>query len=46
MASLILKRGSASRLQRRDDDYDVLENGIVVGRISKEQAEPQDRPWM
>ena len=30
---LILKRGSASRSQRRDDDYDVLENGVVVGRI-------------
>jgi hypothetical protein len=32
--SLILKRGSASRSsgQWRDDDYDVLENG-VVGRI-------------
>jgi hypothetical protein len=31
MASLILKRGSPSR--RRADDYDVLENGVVVGRI-------------
>jgi hypothetical protein len=28
---LILKRGDPSR--RRDDDYDVLENGKVVGRI-------------
>jgi hypothetical protein len=24
----------------------VLENGVLVGRISKEQAAPQDRPWM
>ena len=30
---MILRRGSASRPQRRDDDYDVLENGVVVGRI-------------
>jgi bifunctional non-homologous end joining protein LigD len=35
MATLILKRGSASRSsgQWRDDDYDVLEDGVVVGRI-------------
>jgi hypothetical protein len=35
MASLILQRGSVSRPsgQWRDDDYDVLENGVVVGRI-------------
>jgi len=32
LTPLILKRGSASR-ERRDDDYDVLENGGVVGRI-------------
>ena len=31
VTGLILKRGSPSR--RRDDDYDVLENGKVVGRI-------------
>jgi len=31
MSPLILKRGDPSR--RRDDDYDVLENGKVVGRI-------------
>jgi hypothetical protein len=24
----------------------VLENGVVVGRISKEQVAPKDRPWM
>jgi hypothetical protein len=29
-----------------DDDYDVLENGVVVGRIFKAQVAPQDRPWM
>src|SRR5262249_31638954 len=31
MTPLILKRGSLSR--RREDDFDVLENGGVVGRI-------------
>jgi hypothetical protein len=32
---LILTRASVSRSsgQWRDDDYDVLENGVVVGRI-------------
>ena len=46
--SLVLKRGSISRSsgQWRDDDYDVLEDGVVVGRISKEQVAPQGRPWM
>jgi len=45
---LILKRASASRSSGEwcDDDYDVLENGVVVGRISKEQAAPQGRPWI
>jgi hypothetical protein len=35
MSSLILKRASASRQSGRwcDDDYDVLEDGVVVGRI-------------
>ena len=28
------------------DDYDVLENGVVVGRIFKVPIAPQDRPWM
>jgi hypothetical protein len=34
MSELILKRASASRWsgQWRDDDYEVLENGVVVGR--------------
>jgi hypothetical protein len=45
--SLVLKRGSASRSsgEWRDDDYDVLENGVVVGRICKEEAAPPDRSW-
>jgi hypothetical protein len=48
MTPLILKRGSASRSsgQWRDDDYDVLENGVVVGRIFKAQVAPPGHPWM
>jgi hypothetical protein len=40
--------GSASRSsdQWRDDDYDVLENGVVVGRIFKVPAAPEGRPLM
>jgi hypothetical protein len=46
IASLIVKRPPASRSSGEwsDDDYDVLENGIVVGRIFKEPAAPQGRP--
>jgi hypothetical protein len=48
MATLILKRGSASRPsgQWREDDYDMLDDGIVVGRIFKVPVAPPDRPWM
>jgi hypothetical protein len=47
-AGLILKRASASRSSGEwsDDDYDVLENGIVVGRIFKVPVAPQGRQWM
>ena len=46
MGSLILKRANSSRLsgQWSDDDYDVLENGVVAGRILS--PAPRDRPWM
>ena len=42
---LILKRTSALRPsgQWRDDDYAVLENGVVVGKVP---VAPPDRPWM
>jgi hypothetical protein len=45
---LILKRASASRLSGEwsDDDYDVLVDGIVVGRIMKSIAAPVETPWM
>jgi hypothetical protein len=41
-------RGSASRPsgQWRDDDYDVLENGVVIGRIFMVPVAPEGRPWM
>ena len=37
MDKLVLKRASASRLSGEwsDDDYEVLAEGIVVGRIMK-----------
>ena len=45
MTPLILKRGDPSR--RRANDYDVLEDGKVVGRIFHlEAAAPEGRPWM
>jgi hypothetical protein len=28
------------------DDYDVLEDGVVVGRIFRSSGAPQERPWM
>jgi hypothetical protein len=49
MTPLILKRASGSRPsgQWRDDDYDVLENGVVVGRIFHlDAAAPPGHPWM
>jgi hypothetical protein len=40
---LILKRGDSSR--RRDNDYDVLENGVVVERLFfLDAVGPQGRP--
>jgi hypothetical protein len=45
---LVLKRASASRLSSEwsDDDYDVLAEGIVVGRIMKAAAAPVGTPWL
>ena len=46
--TLILKRASASRPSGEwsEDDYDVLVDGIVVGRIFKANAAPVGAPWM
>jgi hypothetical protein len=45
---LLLKRASASRPsgQWNDDDFDVLANGVVVGRIFKANAPPVGASWM
>jgi hypothetical protein len=45
---LILKRASASRRsgEWNDDDFDVLAEGIVVGRIFKVNVAPGGTPWM
>jgi hypothetical protein len=32
--------------QWRDDDYDVLADGAVVGRIMKVETAPEATPWM
>jgi hypothetical protein len=46
MVPLILKRTSLSRPsgQWRDDDYDVLEDGVVVGRIFSRLAHRRIAP--
>jgi hypothetical protein len=46
--ALILKRASASRPsgEWNDDDYDVLADGVVVGRIMKAATAPVDKPWL
>jgi hypothetical protein len=45
---LTLKRASASRLSGEwgENDYHVLSEGVVVGRIVKAAASPADKPWM
>ena len=48
VGQLILKRAAASRLSGEwsDDDYDVLCEGKVVGRIMKAAAAPVGQPWL
>jgi hypothetical protein len=45
---LLLKRASVSRPsgEWNDDDFDVLANGGVVGRIFKANASPVGASWM
>jgi hypothetical protein len=44
MATLILKHAP---IGDNEEDYDVLENRVVVGRIfSLMLSAPQGRPWM
>jgi hypothetical protein len=46
--ALILKRAAASRPsgEWKDDDYDVLADGVVVGRIFNANAAPVGESWM
>jgi hypothetical protein len=48
MTRLVLKRGKFSRSSGtwKDDDYDVLADGVVVGRIFNAAASPVGTPWM
>jgi hypothetical protein len=48
MSQLILKRANPSRPSGHwsEDDYDVLAEGEVVGRIMKAIAAPESTPWM
>ena len=48
MAYLMLKRASTSRPSGdwNDDDFDVLADGAVFGRIFKVHAAPVGSPWM
>ena len=45
---LILKSASKSRPsgELNEDDYDVVTDGVVVGRIMKAAASPVDFPWL
>jgi hypothetical protein len=48
MDQLVLKRAAASRPsgEWNDDDYDVLADGIVVGRIFKAAAAAVELSWL
>ncbi|MFL6835005.1 MAG: hypothetical protein ACJ8F0_20695 [Xanthobacteraceae bacterium] len=48
MGQLILKRASASRPsgEWNDDDYDVITDGAVVGRLFRSNAGPVGMPWL
>ena len=48
MTDLLLKRAALSRQSGKwdDDDFDVLADGVVVGRIFKAGAAPVGMPWM
>jgi hypothetical protein len=48
VARLILKRAAASRScgEWSGDDYDVLADGVTVGRIMKASLAPEGTPWL
>jgi hypothetical protein len=43
---LTLKRASRSSGEWGENDYNVLADGAVVGRIVKAAASPAGKPWM
>jgi hypothetical protein len=45
---LVLKRASASRPsgEWNEDDFDMIADSLVVGRIMKAAAAPVGTPWM
>jgi hypothetical protein len=47
MSCLLLKRAATSRASDKwnEDDYDVLADGNVVGRIYKANAAPVELTW-
>ena len=40
------QQGERMRREWDDDDFDVLADGVVVGRIMKTEAAPVGSPWM
>jgi hypothetical protein len=48
VSALLLKRASASRPsgEWNDDDFNVLADSVVVGRIMKAAAAPIGSPWL
>jgi hypothetical protein len=48
MTGLILKRASTScpSCEWHDDDYDVLADGALVGRIMEVAATPVEQSWL
>jgi len=47
VSDLLLKRAATSRPsgEWNDDDFDVLADSVVVGRIFKADAAPAGMPW-
>jgi hypothetical protein len=46
MSTLLLKRALASLpFEWHGEDYDVLQDGVVVGRIFTSLVAPKDTPW-
>ena len=46
LRSRIIPLGLRRLWRWRDDNYNVLEDGVVVGRIFLSPATPEHRPWM